>query len=102
MILKAFSEYLRQVSADVPAVVLLSSWLREKLQRLPENNVERILHREISLFKSKKGFFLMIARSDSGRNLVEALYEFALSYDNHRFSKWVHGVKASDFNGLPG
>ncbi len=98
MILKAFSEYMQQINADIPAVVLLSAWLREKLQKPPQNNVERILHHEISLFKSRKGFFLMVARSDSGRNLIEALYEFALSYENHRFSKWVHKVKASDFN----
>ena len=39
----------------------------------------------------------MVARSDSGRNLIEALYEFALSYEN-QVSKWVHKAKASDFN----
>lgn len=97
MIIKEFSQYLQKLNADIPAVVLLSCWIREKIQQNPETNVDKIIQKEIALLKNKRGFYLLFGRSDSGRKLVEALYEFALSYDNHKFSKWVHKLKASDF-----
>ena len=97
MILKAFSQHLHKINAEVPAVIFLSKWLRENISKKPENNVEKILNRELSLFKNKRGFFMITARSDSGRQLLESLYEFALSYDSHKFNRWLHKLKASDF-----
>lgn len=97
MIIKAFSDHIKTFEAEIPAVILLSAWLREKLAKKPENNVERIIHSEIGLLKNKRGVFMLIGKSDSGRVLVQSLYEYALSYDHHKFNKWVHDIKASDF-----
>ncbi len=98
MILNAFSEYIKKFNADVPAVVVLSRWLREKIIKEPENNIDLVIQKELALMKNKRGLFLITAKSESGRNLLEHLYEFALSYDNYKFSKWLHKIKASDFN----
>ncbi len=97
MIIKAFSQHLKQFSSEIPSVILLSAWLKERLSKNPENNVERIIHNEIGILTNKQGFYLLIGKSNSGKVLLDALHEFALSYDNHKFSKWVHNIKASDF-----
>lgn len=99
MIIKEFSEYLKKFETEIPAVELVPGWVAQKLSKPPENNVDKVLQKEIALFRNRKGIFLLFGRSDSGRMLLESLHEFALSYDSHRFSKWVHNVKASDFSG---
>jgi len=97
MIIKAFSDYIRSFNSEIPSMLLLTRWLRENLSKNPENNVERIIHSEIGILKNKRGFFLLIGKTKSGKVLIEALHEFALSYDQHKFSKWIHNIKASDF-----
>ena len=98
MILKAFSEYIKSFNAEIPTIILLSKWLKEKLSREPENNVERIIHAEIGYLKNRQGVFMLIGKTPSGKVLMESLYEYALSYEHHKFNKWVHDVKASDFS----
>ena len=97
MILRAFSEYIKSFNAEVPTVILLSKWLREKLSKEPENNVERIIHSEVGFLKNKQGVFMLIGKTPSGRVLMDSLYEYALSYEHHKFNKWIHDRKASDF-----
>lgn len=97
MIIKEFAKYVQNFNADIPAVVLLSRWIREKISKKPETNIDKVIQKEIAYLKNKRGIFLLLGKSDSGRNLLESLYEYALSYDNYKFSKWVHNVKASDF-----
>ncbi|HSA06508.1 MAG TPA: hypothetical protein P5556_04955 [Candidatus Gastranaerophilales bacterium] len=97
MIIKEFSKHLQKFNADIPALIILSKWLKEKISKKAENNVEKILQKEIVLLKNKRGLFLLLAKSSSGQKLLESLYEFALSYDNYKFNKWLHKIKASDF-----
>jgi hypothetical protein len=97
MIIKAFSEYIRTFNTEIPSMLLLSKWLKEKLSKNPENNVEKIIHKEIGFLKKNGGVFLLIGKANSGKILLESLYEFALIYDQHKFSKWIHNLKASDF-----
>jgi hypothetical protein len=97
MIIKAFSDYIKIFNTEIPAVIILSTWLREKLSKTPENNVERIIHNEIGSITNSKGVFLLIGKTQSGKILLESLYEFALSYEHHKFNKWIHEIKASDF-----
>lgn len=97
MIIKAFSDYIKTFNSEIPSLLLLTRWLRENLSKNPENNVERIIHSEIGILKNKRGVFLLIGKTKSGKVLIESLNEFALSYDQHKFSKWIHKVKASDF-----
>ncbi len=97
MIINAFSQYLKNLKTDVPPVTILSLWLKERILKNPENNIDKVLQEEITFFKNKRGFFLILAKSDSGIKLLESLYEFALSYDNHKFSRWLHKIKPTDF-----
>ena len=98
MIIKAFSDYIKPFNAEVPTMLLLTMWVKKKLSKEPENNVERIIHNEIGLLKNNRGVFMLLGKTNSGKVLIEALYEFVLSYDQHKFSKWIHKTKASDFN----
>lgn len=100
MIIKAFSDYIKPFNTEIPSLVLLSKWLRENLSKKPENNIERIIHSEIGFLKNNRGLFLLIGKTPSGKILLESLHEFALSYDNHKFSKWVHELKATDFEDM--
>ena len=97
MIIKAFSEYLKTVSSDITPVLLLSKWLKLKLSKKPENNIERVINHEIAFIKDKKGNYMLIGKTNSGKILLESLYNFALSYEQHSFTKWIHNLKASDF-----
>ncbi|MFA6990416.1 MAG: hypothetical protein WC197_10140 [Candidatus Gastranaerophilaceae bacterium] len=98
MIIKAFSEELHSISADIPPVILLARWIKAILLKEPENNAEKIIHKEICLAKNKMGLFILVGKSETGQNLLESLYNFALSFEHHKFAKWLHYKKASDFN----
>ena len=97
MIIKAFSEYLKDFSPEIPPVILLSRWLKDKLQKQPEGNVDRVIHHEIAYLKNNREVFALIGNSDSGMVLLESLYNFALSYEHQNFSRWVHNLKPDDF-----
>ena len=112
MILEAFAEYLRQSDPEAPATVILARWLWERLSMPPENNVDRVIHCEVSLNRSKgpgqsklywesgKGApcYTFLANSESGDRLLRSLYEYALSYEHQKWARWLHVIKASDFN----
>lgn len=57
MIIKAFSNYLKTFNTEIPSIILLSEWLKIKLLKNPENNIEKIINEEIGLLKNKIGFF---------------------------------------------
>jgi len=97
MIIKSFSEYIKTFNVEIPTLLLLIRWLKEILAKEPENNVEKIIHNEIGFLKNKRGVFLLVGKSQSGKVLIESLNEFVLSYEQHKFSKWIHKIKASDF-----
>lgn len=98
MIIKAFSEYVKNVKSDIPTILLLSKWLRDKLSKKPEDNIKRVIHHEIAQIKNKKGQYILIGKTNSGKLLLESLYKYALSYEQHNFNKWLHNIKASDFD----
>ena len=97
MIIKAFSEELHSISADIPPVIVLTRWIKSILLKKPKNHVEKVIHEEICLAKNKMGLFILVGKSDTGKNLLEALYNFALSFEHHKFARWLHYQKASDF-----
>lgn len=97
MILQEFAEYLQE-NQDTSSVKLLYKWLREKLEVLPKTNVDKILKAELYTAENGYGDFLIIAKRDSGRKLMQALYNFALSYENQKIARNVHSLKPKDFN----
>ncbi len=96
MILKEFSDFLKN-NEQKPSVSLLYAWLKMKIESPAKSNVDRILQKEIYIAKNKAGNFLFIGNSPSGRNLMESLYNFALSFEQQKMARWLHDKKANDF-----
>lgn len=102
MILNEFSKYLQQrneliISGTKSTTKLLCEWLQSVINKNPQNNVDKIIHTEIMLAKNSKGAFFIAGKSESGRVLVKALYNFALSYEHYILSKWLIDKKPDDF-----
>ncbi|MEI8377034.1 MAG: hypothetical protein WCF95_00690 [bacterium] len=100
MIIQAFATYLQSFEEDIPSVILLSGWIKGILEKEPSNNIERVIHHEINHSKNKIGMFMMTGKGESGKRLLESLYNFALSYEGQKFSRWIHDKNANDFQNL--
>ncbi len=96
MILKEFSDFFFFYEQK-PSVTLLYAWLKIKIESPAKSNVDRILQKEIYIAKNRAGNFLFIGKSPSGRNLMESLYNFALSFEQQKMARWLHDKKANDF-----
>jgi hypothetical protein len=120
VILEAFAEYLHAADPTIRATDVLSQWLWQKLTGTPVNNVDRVLHCEMSICVAKTNSrassgeealryegrsgeqaYSFKGTSDSGRRLLKSLYEYCCSYEQQKWARWVHRLKASDFDGLP-
>jgi len=102
MILEEFSKYLQEhneaiAGGSTTAVKLLCEWVRQVIYKNPKGHVDKIVHTEIMLAENNEGEFLIVGKSESGRVLVNALYNFALSYENYLMSKWLADKKPGDF-----
>lgn len=101
MILTEFSKFLQDNEQEIikkkSCTSLLGAWVRSVLEKKTGTNVEKIIHQEIALAKNKVGDYLLVAKSDSGRVLTNALYNFALSYEQHVLKKWLQDKKPNDF-----
>lgn len=106
MILKEFSKFLQKHNNDIvqnktTATKLLCQWLREIIYKPPKTNVEKIIHCEILLAENKGGDFILIGKSESGRTLMNALNNFAVSYENYIMSRWLEDKKPHHFTNYP-
>lgn len=102
LILTEFAKYLQENEQEITdnkktSTVLLGAWIKGVLEKRPKTNVEKIIHHEISLATNKAGDYLLVAKSPSGQTLTNALYNFALSYEQHVMTKWLKDKKPSDF-----
>ncbi len=109
MILEAFSKYLKACDPEEPALRVLVRWLWERLSLPAQNNVDRVIKHEVSIEKQEEmredddhldasgPKYTFVALSGSGSRLLKSLYEYAMSYEQQKWSRWVHCVKASDF-----
>jgi len=101
MILSEFSKFLQSKDQEIiennSCTKLLGVWIKSVLEKHPKTNVEKIIHKEITLAKNKAGDYLLVARSESGRILTNSLYNFAMSYEQHMLRKWLESKKANDF-----
>ena len=103
MILSEFSKYLQSRNNDITSgqstgTQILCDWIKLVIYKNPKNNVDKIVHREIMLAENKSGDFLIVGKSESGRVLVNALYNYALSYEHYIMSKWLEDKKPQDFD----
>ena len=106
MILKEFAKYLQKHNDDLvnnktTATKLLCKWLRHIIHKHPRSNVEKIIHCEIMLAENKAGYFLLVGKSESGRTLMNALNNFAISYENYIMSRWLEDKKPHHFTNYP-
>lgn len=128
MILEAFASYLHN-NPSQPADEALATWLWERLKAPPISVVDRVIHCEIAICRSSQpaaiatqklrlpeeaeltinqqlktkeagGIYYFQGCSSSGKRLLSSLHEYSLSYEQQKWSRWVHSVKASDFNGI--
>ncbi len=103
MILREFSKYLQERNNDLSnnkttTTKLLCDWIKFVINKNPKNHVDKIVHREIMLAENKSGDFFIVGKSESGRVLVNALYNFALSYEHYIMQKWLTDKNPEDFN----
>ncbi len=96
MILKEFSKYLLS-NQDKSSVKVLYKWLKEKLQVIPLTNTDKILKTELYTAENGYGDFLIIAKRESGRKLIKALYNYALSFEHQKVARDIHNCKPCDF-----
>ena len=97
MILKEFSQYLQE-NLEESAVILLNKWLKNKIENPIKTNVDKIIQTEIYIAKNKYNDTLLIAKSESGRKLINTLYNFSLSFEQQKLARWIHNKKPNDFN----
>lgn len=102
MILNEFSKYIQSRNADMienkaTGTKILCDWIELVIDKNPKNHVDKIVHKEIMLAKNKSGDFVIVGKSESGRVLVNALYNYALSYEQYILNKWLEDKKAGDF-----
>ena len=102
MILNEFSKYIQSRNADIienkaTGTKILCDWIELVINKNPKNHVDKIVHKEIMLAKNKSGDFVIVGKSESGRVLVNALYNYALSYEQYILNKWLQEKKAGDF-----
>jgi hypothetical protein len=110
VILEAFAKYLRACDPDMSAPAALACWLWERLTNPPRDTVDKVLHTEIAIREALTGRkqgetveapakgYVFAGASTSGRRLLKSLHEYASSYEQQKWSRWVHCIKASDFN----
>lgn len=101
MILTEFAKFLQENEQNIieekSCTNLLGGWIKSVLEKIPKTNVEKIIHQEIALAQNKVGDYLLVAKSESGRILTNALYNFALSYEQHVMTKWIQDKRPEDF-----
>lgn len=107
MIIEAFAKYLQSANPEQSAVSVLVRWLWERLTLPAQNNVDRVIKHEVAIERHEEidendnadgeSRFTFVALSSSGSTLLRSLYEYAMSYEQQKWARWVHCVKASDF-----
>lgn len=101
MIISEFAKFLHHHDEDIiknkTTCSLLCAWIIAILEKEPKNNVQKIIHKEIAYAKNSQNEFILIARSPSGQKLINALYNFALSYEYHLMRKWLSDKNSNDF-----
>lgn len=94
MILNEFSKYIQTKNDEIisnksTAINILAEWIRFIISKNPKTNVEKIIHSEITLAQNKYNEYLIIGKSESGRVLINALYNYALSYEHYVLAKTI-------------
>ena len=103
MILAEFSKYLQSrkqeiIDGKTSATKILCDWVRLVIYKNPKNHGDKIIHKELLFAENSLGDFLIVGKSDSGRVLANALYNYAQSYEHYIMSRWLQDKNPVDFN----
>ena len=103
MILAEFAKYIQSRNNDIisnksTGTKILCDWIKLVIYKNPKNNIDKIVHKEIMLADNPSGDFLIVGKSESGRVLVRALYNYALSYEHYIMSKWLENKNPDDYS----
>ncbi len=121
MILEAFSKYLHESDPDLSSMEVLARWLWEKLSMPPQCNVDQVIQCEIIICRQEPNdgdpvfcelftpqpentsdlvdsTFVFRGNSKSGERLLNSLREYGQSYEQQKWARWIHNLKASDFS----
>lgn len=101
MILKELAKYFQSLKDEeiqkTSCTKLAATWIKNILKKEPQTNVEKIIHTEITLAENNIGDYFLVAKSSSGRVLTNAIYKFALSYEQQILARWIQDKKPKDF-----
>ena len=101
MILEAFSNVLKaEFETTRLALPILQAWLKRHLARPfpnPNDPVHQVLVTELEWIEAGE-LSCVTARSHSGKILLDSLQDYCRSYEDWQYRRWLHALKASDFN----
>lgn len=92
MILESFSKILKRTNSK-KYVKLLTLWLKKRISKPAKTKVDRIIQSECWFAKNKCGDFIIIPKSQTGRNLTQSLYNYVKSVENVDVSRFLHNNK---------
>ena len=81
MILKYFADYIQQ-NKLTPNLKVLILWVKSRLDTPPTCHEDKVIQAEIYIAKNFQGEFCLIGKSETGRNLINSLYNYVLSCQN--------------------
>ena len=100
MILNEFSKILKRTKTK-KYLSLLTLWLKKRISKPSKTKIDKIIQNECWYAKNTKGDFLIIPKSETGRNLTQALYNYILSVENVDTSRFLHeNIKKKNKNPL--
>lgn len=114
MILEAFSQTLKQrFPAEKNAARILFQWLAGYLTHAPSGSVTtgasfdpvvaHVLHAELEWCEAGPDEPVLASlhpRSATGEILLKSLLDYCQSYEDWQYRRWLHQLRASDFNSL--
>lgn len=89
MILNNFSKIIKK-SKTKKYVKVLALWLKKHISRPAKNQTDKIIQSECWYAENKYGDFLIIPKSETGRNLTKSLYNYIKSVENVDVSRFLH------------
>lgn len=89
MILSEFSKILKRIKTK-KYVSLLTLWLKKRISTPAKTKIDKIIQSECWYAKNNNGDFLIIPKSQTGRNLTQSLYNYIQSVENVDVSRFRH------------
>lgn len=89
MILNNFSKIIKK-SKTKKYVKVLALWLKKHISRPAKNKTDKVIQAECWYAENKFGDFLIIPKSETGRNLTKSLYNYIKSVENVDVSRFLH------------